>query len=124
MQILQAIASGIAFGALYGLIGLGFSIMYRTTGILNFAQGDLVVLGGYLVIALHKQGWPLVVSIIVAGVAVGAFMTVIERTVLQRIYGYGLAFPIVATVGLALAIESGIQLAAGATPAFPPLLAA
>lgn len=124
MQILQALVSGIAFGALYGLIGLGFSIMYRTTGILNFAQGDLVVLGGYLVIRLSNSGWPLPLAIVCAGLVVGAFMSVVERLVLQRVYGYGLAYPIIATVGLALAIESGIQLAEGATPRFPPLLIA
>jgi branched-chain amino acid transport system permease protein len=124
MDILQAIASGIAFGVLYGLIGLGFSIMYRTTGILNFAQGDLVVLGGYVVVRLDQHGWPLGLALLVAGLAVGVFMALIERIVLQRVYGYGLAYPIVVTVGLALAIESGIQLVEGATPEFPPLLTA
>ena len=47
-QILQYIVSGLSTGAIYALIGIGFSIIYNATGIINFAQGEFVMLGGML----------------------------------------------------------------------------
>lgn len=47
-QILQYTLSGFSTGAIYGLIGIGFSIIYNSTGIINFAQGEFVMLGGML----------------------------------------------------------------------------
>ncbi|WP_041267154.1 branched-chain amino acid ABC transporter permease [Geotalea daltonii] len=47
-QILQYSLSGLATGAIYALIGIGFSIIYNATGIINFAQGEFVMLGGIL----------------------------------------------------------------------------
>lgn len=47
-QILQYVLSGLSTGAIYALIGLGFAIIYNSTGIINFAQGEFVMLGGML----------------------------------------------------------------------------
>jgi len=47
-QLLQYTLSGLATGAIYSLIGIGFSIIYNSTGIINFAQGEFVMLGGML----------------------------------------------------------------------------
>ncbi len=47
-QLLQYTLSGLATGAIYALIGIGFSIIYNSTGIINFAQGEFVMLGGML----------------------------------------------------------------------------
>lgn len=49
-QILQYILSGLSTGAIYALIGIGFAIIYNSTGIINFAQGEFVMLGGMLTI--------------------------------------------------------------------------
>jgi branched-chain amino acid transport system permease protein len=51
-QILQYIFSGISTGAIYALIGIGFSIIYNATGIINFAQGEFVMLGGMFTLFL------------------------------------------------------------------------
>jgi len=45
-QLLQYLLSGLSTGAIYALIGIGFSIIYNATGIINFAQGEFVMLGG------------------------------------------------------------------------------
>jgi branched-chain amino acid transport system permease protein len=49
-QLLQYTLSGLATGAIYALIGIGFSIIYNSTGIINFAQGEFVMLGGMLTV--------------------------------------------------------------------------
>lgn len=51
-QILQYTLSGLSTGAIYALIGIGFSIIYNSTGIINFAQGEFVMLGGMLTLFL------------------------------------------------------------------------
>lgn len=45
-QILQYVLSGLTTGSIYALIGFGFAIIYNATGIINFAQGEFVMLGG------------------------------------------------------------------------------
>ncbi len=50
-QILQYTLSGLSTGAIYALIGIGFSIIYNATGIINFAQGEFVMLGGLLTLS-------------------------------------------------------------------------
>ena len=49
--MLQYIFSGLTIGSIYALIALGYTIIYNTTGIINFAQGEFVMLGGMLMIA-------------------------------------------------------------------------
>jgi branched-chain amino acid transport system permease protein len=51
-QLLQYLLSGFSTGAIYALIGIGFSIIYNATGIINFAQGEFVMLGGMLTLFL------------------------------------------------------------------------
>ena len=50
-QLLQYTLSGLSTGAIYALIGIGFSIIYNATGIINFAQGEFVMLGGLLTLS-------------------------------------------------------------------------
>jgi branched-chain amino acid transport system permease protein len=50
-QILQYVLSGLSTGAIYALLGIGFSIIYNATGIINFAQGEFVMLGGLLTLS-------------------------------------------------------------------------
>src|SRR5512137_1933048 len=52
-QILQYTLSGLSTGAIYALIGLGFAIIYNSTSIINFAQGEFVMLGGMLTLFFH-----------------------------------------------------------------------
>ncbi|MCE1227336.1 MAG: branched-chain amino acid ABC transporter permease, partial [Geobacteraceae bacterium] len=53
-QLLQYLLSGLSTGAIYALIGVGFSIIYNATGIINFAQGEFVMLGGMLTLFLME----------------------------------------------------------------------
>ena len=50
LQVIQYVLSGISTGAIYALIGFGFAIIYNSTGIINFAQGEFVMLGGMLTV--------------------------------------------------------------------------
>jgi len=71
-QLSQFFLSGLANGAIYGLIGFGFAIIYNATGIINFAQGEFVMLGGMMsVFFLSAFSLPLPVCVVLA---IGATM--------------------------------------------------
>ena len=77
-QFVQYLVAGITSGSVYALVGLGFTIIYAVTKIINFAQGEFVMLGGLLSFALiHSAGLPLVPALILSiliAAAVGAAM--------------------------------------------------
>ena len=74
-QILQYTLSGLSTGAIYALIGIGFSIIYNATGIINFAQGEFVMLGGLLTLSclqlLKLPLWAAIPCAVAASTAVG-----------------------------------------------------
>ena len=62
-ELASALVQALVQGSLYALIGVGFVILYRSTGVLNFAQGSLMVLGGFSFYQLTEWGLPLIVAI-------------------------------------------------------------
>lgn len=66
----QLLVTGITVGAIYAAAALGFVLVFRVTGILNFAQGEFLMMGAMLIISLRSAGWPLPVAIAVTLVAV------------------------------------------------------
>jgi branched-chain amino acid transport system permease protein len=102
-DFLQFVFAGSALGARYALVALGFVVIYRATGVINFAQGGLVALGAYLAYAV--AGLPFVLSIAVAVLACGAVGVVVERLVLSRMVGQPAFAVIMITIGLLFVIE-------------------
>ena len=82
--VAQSIASGIAIGCVYGLIGIGFCVIYNASGIVNFAQGAFVMLGGMVAyVMISRYGLPLPVAAIVS-IAVGSVAGIaLERLVVR-----------------------------------------
>lgn len=79
-QIFQYLISGVTNGAIYAVIALGFTVIYNATEIINFAQGEFVMLGGMAMITLHGAGHvPLVPGFIMAVLAVTAVGVILER---------------------------------------------
>jgi branched-chain amino acid transport system permease protein len=121
--LIQTLASGVAAGAVYALIAVGFSLIYKTTRIINLAQGDLAILGGYLSYTYLRVGLPLPVALIAGVLSTGVAAAVIERVALRPLYKRPLAIPILCTVGIAVLLESTMQLIWGSLPLFLPPVA-
>lgn len=86
-QFLQASFDGVALGAQYALIVLGFVVIYRATGIINFAQGAAVLLGAYLTYNVSNTwGWSFYIAIVLAAVVVAIFSIGLQRAMLQRVF--------------------------------------
>jgi branched-chain amino acid transport system permease protein len=105
---LQLVLNGLMVGALYTLIAMGFVLIYKASEVINFAQGEQVMIGGYLALMmLSSVRLPLPLAIL-ATMGVMAFLGfVVERGVLRPLTGYPVVSVIMATIGLA-AILRGI----------------
>lgn len=82
-ELLQYILSGLTNGAIYGLIGLGFSIIFHATTIINFAQGEFVMLGALVGIALYTLGLGIPLAFGLAVATVTLFGLVFERLAIR-----------------------------------------
>ena len=105
-KLFQLLASGAALGAVYALVGLGFVVIYRATGVINFAQAGMVVLGAFLVYnATATWGLPFWLAVLVS-MGIGALLgIVLERVILRRMTGRPVYAVILVTVGLLLLVE-------------------
>jgi branched-chain amino acid transport system permease protein len=105
-KLFQLVASGAALGAVYALVGLGFVVIYRATGVINFAQAGMVVLGAFLVYnATATWDLPFWLAVLVS-MGIGALLgIVIERVILRRMTGRPVYAVILVTVGLLLLVE-------------------
>jgi branched-chain amino acid transport system permease protein len=102
LQFLQLVISGVAQGCIYGLIALGFVLIYKATETVSFVQGDLMMVGAFAGLALLTVlGFPfwLTVPCVIAGMA--AFGVLLERVVIRPILGQPAFSIVMLTVGIA-----------------------
>ena len=122
--VAQSIASGIAIGCVYGLIGIGFCVIYNASGIVNFAQGAFVMLGGMVTyVGLTRYGLPLPLAALISIVLVAGLGVVIERIVIRPLWNWNsTAFVmILATLAAQIVIERLTLLAIGDQPRTLPM---
>ncbi|MBI3990176.1 MAG: branched-chain amino acid ABC transporter permease [candidate division NC10 bacterium] len=99
---LQLLVNGLMVGALYALVALGFVLIYKATDAINFAQGELVMIGGFIVaVLLGSYGFPLVVAVAGTIVAMIVLAFGVERMILRPLIGRPVIAVIMATIGLA-----------------------
>jgi branched-chain amino acid transport system permease protein len=105
-KFFQLVASGTALGAVYALVGLGFVVIYRATGVINLAQAGMVALGAFLVYnATATWDLPFWLAVLVS-MGLGALLgVVLERFILRRMVGRPVYAVILVTVGILLLIE-------------------
>jgi branched-chain amino acid transport system permease protein len=110
-DFLQLCFAGVALGARYALVALGFVVIHRATGVINFAQGSIVALGAYLTFNAHQTwGLPFLVAAIIGIVATAAIGVVIERVLLRRMSGQPVFSVIMITIGLLFVIDQVITM--------------
>ena len=96
------LSNGVLIGLMYSLIALGFVLVYKATDAVNFAQGEFVMIAGFVAVgALTVAGIPLWISILLALVAMIAFGFGLERVMLRKLIGRPVIAVVMATIGLA-----------------------
>jgi branched-chain amino acid transport system permease protein len=94
--------NGVLIGLMYSLIALGFVLVYKATDAINFAQGEFVMIAGFVVVAaLQLYGAPLVVAVLAGLVAMVLFGFGLERSMLRPLIGRPIIAIVMATIGLA-----------------------
>jgi branched-chain amino acid transport system permease protein len=102
------LSNGVLIGLMYSLIALGFVLVYKATDAINFAQGEFVMIAGFVVVAtLQLYGLPLWAAVAVGLLVMIAFGFALERAVLRRLIGRPIIAIVMATIGLA-AILRGV----------------
>ena len=106
LDFVQQLVSGIALGCVYGLIALGFVLVYKATDAINFAQGEFVMLAGLIVVTvLGFEAAPLFAAIVIVLAAMIGFGFGLERVVLRPLLGRPVVSVIMATIGLAAVLR-------------------
>jgi branched-chain amino acid transport system permease protein len=111
LQLLQIIISGVAQGCIYGLIALGFVLIYKATETVNFAQGELMMLGAFCGFALMSLlGLPFWLAAVCAIVASAASGVLLERVIIRPILGQPAFSIVMLTIGIGFVARGAITM--------------
>jgi branched-chain amino acid transport system permease protein len=101
---LQFCAAGVTYGVIYGVVAIGFTIIYNTTGIINFAQGEFLMLGGMTAVTLHRH-LPLPLAIAGAVAATMVIGALLEVLFIRWLHRPSVLRMIMITIGLSIVIR-------------------
>jgi branched-chain amino acid transport system permease protein len=114
LQVLQVLISGIAQGCIYGLIALGFVLIYKASEAVSFCQGELMMLGAFLGLAvLTMLGWPFWLVVPSTVLAMAAFGMLAERLVIRPILGQPTFSIVMLTIGIGYVMRGLITMIPG-----------
>lgn len=113
----ELLVSGLAVGAIYGLVAMGFAVIYKATGIVNFAQGEVGMLSAYITWSLATTLGTGSLATVVLAIAVGAVLGLLcERLIMRPMLGEPVLSVVLVTVGLAVVLRSIVTIVWGASP--------
>ncbi|MCW5688553.1 MAG: branched-chain amino acid ABC transporter permease, partial [Pseudolabrys sp.] len=119
VELIQSLVNGLGIGLIYGLIAIGFSVIYNASGIVNFAQGVFVMLGGMFAhTILTRYGLPIWLSAILSTILVAAAGVLVQIFVINPMWRRNapLFAIILATLAVQLLIEQIVILTLGDQP--------
>ncbi len=116
VTIAQTVFSSLANGALYAFIGLGFGLVNRSAGIINFAQGDLAMLGAILTGVLARAGVPVGLAALIATLACAAIGGGFYQLALRPARRATIAQSVLITIGFAILIRGAVTTIWSAEP--------
>lgn len=109
-QFLQYAMSGLTVGAVYAVVGLGFTIIYNASGVINFAQGEFVMLGGMVTVFAIAAGVPLPLAILLAIIVAALVGVLLHRLAIEPAREASPVVLIIITIGGALVIRGIAQI--------------
>ena len=112
-HMLQFIFSGITVGSTYALAALGFTIIYNASGVINFAQGEFIMLGGMAAVFFAKLGLPLPLAIVAAVCVAGLAGVIVEKLAIEPAKNAEVVQLIIITIGASLVIRGLVQVSLG-----------
>ncbi len=120
-QFLQFLFSGVTVGATYALAALGFTLIYNASNVINFAQGEFIMLGGMLAVLFTQAGLPLPVALMLAIIVPAIVGVLIEKLAIEPVKGAETVTLIIITIGASLVIRGLVAVLLGKnTHSLPP----
>jgi branched-chain amino acid transport system permease protein len=117
VELLQLIVGGVAQGCVYGLIALGFVLIYKATEMVNFAQGDLMMLGAFMALTfIGTMGMNYWLGFLLAALAMAAFGYLLDALVLRRIIGQPQFAIVILTISMGFLFRAGAGFVWGHEP--------
>ena len=117
MQILQYLINGISIGSVYAIIALGYTMVYGIAKMLNFAHGDIIMVGAYISFCVTNYlGLPAVVSVIAAMVVCTLLGILIEKLAYMPLRGTPSLAVLITAIGISYFLQNGAQLIWGSAP--------
>ncbi|HEY9120791.1 MULTISPECIES: branched-chain amino acid ABC transporter permease [Marinobacter] len=112
-EFLQYLFTGITIGATYALIALGFTLIYNASHVINFAQGEFLMIGGMATVSLMAMGVPMLLAIILAVVLAGVLGILLQRFAIAPAKQADVVTLIIITIGASIFIRGLAQLVWG-----------
>ena len=116
-MILDGIVNGTALGCIYALVALGFVLVYKATKVINFAQGEIMMICAYVcyagVTTFHLNFFVSFIAAVVFGFLLGSFL---ERLFIRPLIGYPILPVVIATIGISMVLQAVVGLIWGFEP--------
>jgi branched-chain amino acid transport system permease protein len=132
LYALDQLINGLTLGSIYGLIAIGYTMVYGIVGMINFAHGEIYMIGAFLtliaIVALNAFGLVAIVPILVIALAVAVVFTagygwVVERVAYRPLRGSFRLAPLISAIGMSIFLQNYVQLMQGArVRAIPPMI--
>ena len=111
------LVSGISMGIVYGLISMGMVLIFRSVGVMNFAQGEFLMMGGYFCYTFNRiLQLPISISVVLSSILMGALGVVFMRTSYWPLRKAQTRAIIVSAMGASIALKEGARLIWGSIP--------
>jgi branched-chain amino acid transport system permease protein len=118
-DIIQLLVSGLTVGSIYALVGLGFNLIFNSTDVINFAQGEFVMIGGiFAAIAIGQWDAPVWLAVVGAIVVVGALGGLIDFGSISRVRKGSVMTLAMITLGISVIIKTSTLLLVGPDPLY------
>ncbi|NHF72720.1 branched-chain amino acid ABC transporter permease [Paracoccus xiamenensis] len=112
-ELLQFLFSGLTVGAVYALVALGFTIIYNASDVVNFAQGEFVMLGGMMTVFAYAAGLPLPLAALIAIVATAGVGVALNKLAIEPARGAPVVSLIIITIGASIFLRGVAQVLFG-----------
>jgi branched-chain amino acid transport system permease protein len=120
-MFIQQIVAGVAMGGIYGLVALGFTLIWNAAAVVNFAQGEFCMISGFLMLTFFVQwSWPFPLALLVSLTLSGVLGVIVERLAIRPIRGADPLTAIITTLGVSIFLSNAAKFVWGTHPFYFP----
>lgn len=119
-MLIQQLLNGLTNGSIYALMAVGVTMVYKALGMLNFAHGDILMVGTFICLTLYSVGVPFVLAIILSIVSASVLGFALERFVIRRVEFSSFVNLLIATVGVSYVLRNLAMVIWGTSPQLFP----